>query len=37
MESLVEAFTPHAEELRSDIQNFTDVAALVQISEVVVR
>jgi uncharacterized protein (TIGR02118 family) len=37
MEALVDAFTPHADELRGDIRNFTDVAAVVQISEVVVR
>ena len=37
IESLVEAFTPHADELRGDIKNFTDVTAVVQISEVVVR
>jgi uncharacterized protein (TIGR02118 family) len=37
LESLAIAFTPHADELRGDIANFTDVTPTVQISEVVVR
>jgi uncharacterized protein (TIGR02118 family) len=37
VESLFDAFTPHADELRRDIRNFTDATPVVQISEVVVR
>lgn len=37
IDSLVEAFTPHADELRGDIRNFSDVAPTVQVSEVVMR
>jgi hypothetical protein len=31
------AFGPHANEIRSDIKNYTDIAPVMQISEVVVE
>lgn len=37
LDSLLEAFSPHTDELRGDIRNFTDVIPIVQLSEVVVR
>jgi len=36
-EAFYAAFIPHAEELQSDITNYTDVEPLIQISEAVIR
>jgi uncharacterized protein (TIGR02118 family) len=35
-ESFAAAFTPHAQEIRGDLPNYTDIAPVLQISEVVV-
>ena len=37
IEAYQSSFGPHAKEIRGDIQNFTDVTPIVQISEVVVE
>jgi uncharacterized protein (TIGR02118 family) len=35
-EGFIAAFTPHAAELQGDIGNYTDIAPVIQISEVVI-
>ena len=36
VESFVEAFTPHAEELQSDMKNYTDIEPVIQYNEVLI-
>lgn len=36
VEAFQAAFGPHAKEIRADIQNYTDIAPVMQVSEVVV-
>lgn len=37
LETYQASFTPHAKEILADIRNFTDIAPVIQISEVVVE
>ena len=34
--SFIEAFTPHASELQGDIGNYTDVAPVIQVSDILI-
>ncbi len=36
IESFVEAFTPHADELQSDMQNYTDIEPVIQFNEILI-
>lgn len=36
VESFIEAFTPHAEELQGDIKNYTDIEPVIQFNEVLI-
>ncbi len=36
VESFIEAFTPHAEELQGDMKNYTDIEPIIQFNEVLI-
>lgn len=36
VESFVEAFTPHADELQGDMKNYTDIEPVIQFNEVLI-
>lgn len=36
VESFIEAFTPHAEELQGDIKNYTNIEPVIQFNEVLI-
>ena len=37
VESFVEAFTPHAEELQGDMKNYTDIEPVIQFNDVLIE